>query len=634
MLTTKRVAIIGTGLTGLAFLSELLYQAQQSPEQQFEIDVIEKRNLQFTRVQKIILNPGALDEDQNQNNLWGRFYKENTFWHDFCRQLFFPNAELRLDEKGNLLVNEKIPTPQTKCYQLIQKFIRYESVLKDHSETYPLNCSIRQLQDALLENINVMLVSTPNVKLRWHLETQINHIDFNKNTLTLSNKENITFDYLLNCEGEKRETVNIINTEFKKINQEELAFQFSKIGHDTHHMAIKVRVKKTNAGDHRALLMQYLSSSNKSATGVLLDKLVVINNQKYTFFETPEIYDPNIYKSHLPGDVPFVPKFFVANQIPQVIHEMPDNEHKRHVLLQLASAKIRFQFGLPENMLEIDTGKQANYSQPASTFVSSIKIANTAMIELPNGSIVGLLGDAAMSAHYPIGISSTMGLNEALVMVECIIHDDAKNRPPWTFEKFTDKFEACKALLIAGVGQPAVSNDSLFPLLHLNKHKDSASLTSVSYSPFLNLTYLANLKTNDSNDYALATALLIQLVNNYNLLSLRNILVNFIQQQTSKTSFLQRGSMFKNPELDKNVTNLLKELDHPALQPLRTIKENEESDQLNKLLNALLGETNIERIIEKLTAAKPEFKNPSVNFLLTVVLDKLNKEYLLPKNIK
>lgn len=68
---------------GLACLVELLIRAHAHSDVSFEINVIEKRDLNFTRGQKIIM---AKDESENKG----------ISWIDFCKRSFFLEQKLQL----------------------------------------------------------------------------------------------------------------------------------------------------------------------------------------------------------------------------------------------------------------------------------------------------------------------------------------------------------------------------------------------------------------------------------------------------------------------------------------------------------------------------------------------------------
>ncbi|MBX3710124.1 MAG: hypothetical protein KIT56_09050 [Gammaproteobacteria bacterium] len=81
---------------GLAFVVNLLEQTQSDSQLKLEIEVIEKRDLQFTHGQKIIV----LNDPIKTNGI---------SWDVFCQRNFYPEKLLEIDKDGNLLIDHIIP---------------------------------------------------------------------------------------------------------------------------------------------------------------------------------------------------------------------------------------------------------------------------------------------------------------------------------------------------------------------------------------------------------------------------------------------------------------------------------------------------------------------------------------------
>jgi len=132
----QRITVIGAGPIGLAFIIAVLTKEKHRPNLRLNIDVIEKRDLNFIRGQKIILT-----QDESPVN--------GITWFNFCHNNFFPDSDLQLDIQGNLLIDGAIPENNTDLrYSFMQKILRQQK--KSGSA---VNTSIKKLQKTLLEHI-------------------------------------------------------------------------------------------------------------------------------------------------------------------------------------------------------------------------------------------------------------------------------------------------------------------------------------------------------------------------------------------------------------------------------------------------------------------------------------------------
>ncbi len=364
-----------------------------------------KTRLKFYQGQKLIISDDPMPV-------------KGITWITFCANNFFPNQKIDFDKNHNLLIDgEKLLTSHR--YKLTQKIYRQLRL-----DFQPINFSIKQLQNALLEQI--IVTQLPNVKINWHLNTQIESIDLQLNEVNLSNHNDIKFQYLINCEGERGETIPKINLALEDIGEADKKFEYGALtDKETYHMAIKVRAKPIKSNDSHALMRkEYARYKNdltiqKNVTE-MVNQYVYIEDQKVKINTLSFLYDPNIYKIKLPISN-WIPKFFVAGRIPKMIHTL-NNDDKEKVLLHWASHLISYKFGLTSpDIFEIDPGKKNDPSHHrALTFKYFPKFVNNPVIVLPSNIVIALGGDVALSANYWEGISSTLGLNEMIILAECI----------------------------------------------------------------------------------------------------------------------------------------------------------------------------------------------------------------------
>lgn len=414
---TIKFAIIGAGLAGLSSIISIIKRASAHPNVHFEIDVIEKRDLNFNRGQKIIM----IDDPTDNKGL---------NWCDFCMRVFYPGKSLALNSKGDLLVDGKIPETNLR-YKVVQKILRQKT-----QEAPPVNLSIKQLQKALLDQINDSLPN--NVKIKWHLKSTVTNLDVKTATLLVYSEgggiEKVLFQVLLDCEGGKRQTVHIIN---KAVQESGLPpFEYEMLERvETYHMAIKIKLDNPRSKDYRQLMKEEAKKYGKDKAKqervwTFLTTLVDINGKLIPINSLPAIIDPNVYKENF-YTTPWIPKYFMASPIPKAIHDILDQPTKRETLLKWASYMLANYYGIgPENFV-IDTKDQSEKAMRlrANTFTSQINAVKNPILVLPNQSIIGVLGDAAMSSYYWKGISSLICLNEVLIFLDCIFEANSSASP-------------------------------------------------------------------------------------------------------------------------------------------------------------------------------------------------------------
>lgn len=166
----------------------------------------------------------------------------------------------------------------------------------------PVNVSIKQLQTALLEQIQDDLPK--NVRINWNLASSVTQIDIETSTLTVSDEKGfkeLFFHVLINCEGEKRETVSIINNAAIKT-KKPIPFQYTELEPtETCHMAIKIKIREPLSGTYNTLIKelehQYmLNRCKQKEVAQFVNSTVSINGHELAIKELPFLFDPNSYK--------------------------------------------------------------------------------------------------------------------------------------------------------------------------------------------------------------------------------------------------------------------------------------------------------------------------------------------------
>ncbi|MBX3710123.1 MAG: hypothetical protein KIT56_09045 [Gammaproteobacteria bacterium] len=137
-----------------------------------------------------------------------------------------------------------------------------------------------------------------NVSINWNLNAYVETIDFNKNTLTIAGKKSkeIEFTNIVNCEGEKRKTVDCINKAMRIINQNE--FKFSNItNEETYHMAVKMKLNKLVTMEYNSYLngMKKNYESDKNVVEDFVNSEVLLSGKIRKVNNLSFLYDPNIY---------------------------------------------------------------------------------------------------------------------------------------------------------------------------------------------------------------------------------------------------------------------------------------------------------------------------------------------------
>ena len=399
----EKIAVIGVGPTGLAFISSLLEKAKSTPGKKYEITVIEKRSAEFTRWQRLV--------DIKPNVSWSE-----QSWESFI------NSSVRSSSADTNNIRQKF----------IEKFRKQESLALSR-QVIVKNVSTKELQNALLEKIKSAKVD--NVSINWNAETKVDKINLTEKTLITTTKSGDIspheFDTLVVCEGAghngEREFVNQINRAIQDEKINVTPFHFEPFSHQLpeHNAAGLFTIKSANQnpGFQSYLKKGYVDNfklSRKEAAKKIMKLGWVPPSEDVTM--PMYILDNNLYKGKL-GVKNWKPKIFVASEIPDAIAKINDSNLKQEKIKEWLTILISYNLQLPPDYFEIVVKKNNGVDVDAiSAFDTLAQSVNYPALTLPNGAQVVLLGDCSLSSIYQAGISSGIGLNESIVAADCIVN--------------------------------------------------------------------------------------------------------------------------------------------------------------------------------------------------------------------
>lgn len=429
----EKICVVGAGPAGLAAIAQLLETAKKDPSKKYEITLIEKRSLtDFKRRQKVIINPQTIIPGS----------KKETRWDEFCKQLFDPNNELKLDQQGRLLgANHQPIINLNKRQKFLRKLMQQR---EDFEQTIFRNFSIKDLQNALLEHIKDTNSQSPQVKIELHEETIITEVDIQNKQLTTNNNTSIPFDTLLICEGETRETTKKISEAIQKTEPKTKPFTYSPFSQqgNQYHCAVRLKLKTTklacelDLNDHpRHKVKKQLRQLGWDSPGLPIF-VAESNAAMFTLYD-----DKN-------------PRLFIASEIPKVIYDCQDKNIKRKRIIEWAKILASYRFGIPVDEFDVDIkGEDTTHQLNATTFQSNMGYVDNPVRILPNGAQFILLGDAAISPCYMIGLSSTMALHQAMTTVDCLTTPSTEDnnrlkpllRQYWLHKSFIETYSASSA---------------------------------------------------------------------------------------------------------------------------------------------------------------------------------------------
>ena len=143
---TKKITVIGAGLSGLVSIIECINKAKQNPSDFFELSIIEKRSLNFNRRQKLIIC--RLNEFRS-----GTF--PATYWQEFCEKNFDPYGDIKRQFNQFNQIDTQRMKPSNYREKFLYKLWRQENYYEHKiRNTFVFkNFSIKELQLALYEHI-------------------------------------------------------------------------------------------------------------------------------------------------------------------------------------------------------------------------------------------------------------------------------------------------------------------------------------------------------------------------------------------------------------------------------------------------------------------------------------------------
>lgn len=435
-----KVCIVGGGPAGLVCAASMLEEAEKNPNTTYEITLIEKRDFDFRRRQKLIITP---------SNAIQSLYKikviDSLRWDVYCQQLFDSKKLLSTNSEGSLVSEGAVINDLNHQRKFLRKVMRQKEYITELFFQLK-NFSIKSLQNALLEFISEHKVK--NVKIDLQKQVVIDGVNLVEGDITVGKLVDgktistpVPFDYLIDCEGEQRELVGLINNEIKDDAEK---FHYTSMGKESYHFAVRLTVKEVADGDYSAFLnkqRELLSEQRSSSYMPIFDDDLNEVMEKLGWEESKDplkIIDHNFYKESM-NVKNWRPRLFIAGEIPQSIHDIKDPKEKREAILKWSRIIAARLMLIPEDCFQIDTtGEDEKHQLNAGTFVSKIKKVNNPVKQLPNGKYVVLVGDCAMSPYYPLGFSSTIALNEAVTVAKDIVQNTVEETQ--RFKNFTDKY--------------------------------------------------------------------------------------------------------------------------------------------------------------------------------------------------
>ncbi|QBR84941.1 hypothetical protein E3983_11610 [Legionella israelensis] len=448
-----KVCIVGAGPSGLAMAMSLLEEAKKHPSKQFEIHIIEKRDFDFKRRQKLIIIPYR----QAPYTSYLKSIGESLRWDDFCQKAFDPEHQLTVDDSGHLLrFNKEMKKELNEQQKFLRRVLRQPEVNTPFFKS-PKNFSIKTLQKALKEYLERAEVR--NAKIDWHPETVVEKINVSGSSISVTETKTnhmqaLSFDYLIVCEGERREVVNLIN---KEMNAED-KFKYQALGKKSYHMAVRLTVKSATDGDYRKFLKEQRKLYEEEE-GSIYEAAEALGWHSSGYDDPVYILDTNLYKESL-DDKRWRPRLFVASEIPESLYDIQDEQERRKKILEWSTIFASRLMRIPRDCFEIDTKEEdTHHKLNAVAFISDIHYVDNPIRQLSSGSYILLIGDCAISAHYPLGFSSTIAMNEARIAAECMVDDKAEIED--CFHPLNNKYQAYVTMFKKMLGPRPLAADNL-----------------------------------------------------------------------------------------------------------------------------------------------------------------------------
>lgn len=392
---SEKICVVGMGPTGLAFIASMLEKTKKLPLKSYEITVFEKRSSQFTRRQRLVdIKPNVLMSEDS--------------WESFLSHLFL-DADNSSDELSQMNARQKFIR---KLSRQSMTFICRQANIK--------NFSIKALQKAILEHI--LTHEIKNVSINWQTEVIIDDINISKQLLTIKDRSEskiqYEFDTLVICEGATRTITKQINAAVlsEGINTEPFQFQaFSnQLPRRNVSCLLSINILQENISKERLNFnFQKLEFAKKLFD---LGWHPSTENIEFPTF----VLDDNLYKGAI-GINNWRPKAFITSEIPEAILAIANQEMRQQKMMEWITILASYRLRLPVECFEIAAEKIIeNNILMLMDFDSKAEYVNNPVMKLPGKGQIILLGDCSLSPVYQAGISSTIGLNEAIIAATCI----------------------------------------------------------------------------------------------------------------------------------------------------------------------------------------------------------------------
>lgn len=421
---TKKICIIGFGPTAQAFIASMMQKAGATPDVKYEITVIEQRNANFQRRQRLVdIKPGVLLAEES--------------WESFLAKI--TKIRNRITENGDLLDDTSAPIVNLNARQKFLRKLFRQSIVALCRQIIVKNFSIKSLQKALFEQIESTKLENVSVNLKF--ETMVDSINLTNKKLTIrSSKEidqpSLDFDTLIICEGCKRNFTKQINEAVLKENINIPIFDFESFPYQLpmNNAACLLTVNSFDRTKTRSYF--YLSTDDYRAKLAALGWKSPNGNEALPTY----IVDNNMYKDKL-SIKEWKRVVFVASEIPEEISEINDLNLRKQKVMAWIKAIASYQLQLPEECFDVSKCKDGGDEFDSLTmFETNTQYVKQPVMILPNNAEVLLLGDCSMSSLYQAGYSSCIGLNEAIIVADCILarNKDSASR----FELFSQAYQA------------------------------------------------------------------------------------------------------------------------------------------------------------------------------------------------
>lgn len=413
---TKNIVVVGAGLAGLVTVIECINNARYNGNVLFNlnINIVEKRSLDFNRRQKLILvYPKELK------------YKA-TFWQAFCEKNFDLYGEIKRKFLTSINGNENESNkPINRREKFLFKLWRQEST-KLHEirgiDVYK-NFSIKELQLALYEHIQAN--SDSNIKIVWHQPATVKSINANSNELILEdvnskNKTLLKYDDIVIAEGSKGEVTEMINQtlgypfRFKR-------FNFPVLYHGSARLKLKEPATPNPLSQHNFKDEFDIQHPNKLSREELLIKFKTLG---YQSDKLPNLFiiDDNYFK-YKNGKANL--RLFVASEIPKLIYSIVDKREKKEAVIAWSKLIAALAYNISDDYFEFDPKGETNDSSiNALTFDNELKYVETPVFKLSPTNYIYLIGDAAISNFYPLGFSSVIAATEASYVSQLVCNNN------------------------------------------------------------------------------------------------------------------------------------------------------------------------------------------------------------------